>query len=428
MTVAIQIQDQSGQIVPVVVSFSMIQLPQPAMVPRMGDDRLGFFSVDFLDVGEHLSAGPKTMLSDKVDMHKSWIQRFNTSNEIKFYVDYSVPSRWREYFKEGVEAWNVAFQTIGKPDLVKAVLPGTPDWPADYDPNDARYSTISWSFDDQGVYALGLAKVDPRSGEIMKSDIIVTNGWVHAWLQELDQEAPVTRKAQGYRREERKTSPRPRQYDAVGGFRAEYGAHKRGSKEEAHAKRHRKSNPFLRNRGRYSFKKSMGKDRGEAFRVSPLTFAAAKNQMTDAEWEKVIGAGLRSVVMHETGHSLGLRHNFAASTGINEDCLRDKGCTQVNSVTTSCMDYMPANILQLQAGVENPDVFPPRIGSYDVLAIQYGYSEWTRPKLDEVLEFASRLPFCTDEDSGGDNPLCQVHDLGANPLVFYKEQLNLLKK
>lgn len=91
--------------------------------------------------------------------------------------------------KEGVEAWNAGFALLGTPAFVKAILPDDSDWPADYDLADARYSTISWCISDE-VSSEGDAKVDPRTGEIIKADIRMGEGWVWAWLKELDLLAP----------------------------------------------------------------------------------------------------------------------------------------------------------------------------------------------------------------------------------------------
>ena len=40
----------------------------------------------------------------------------------------------------------------------------------------------------------------------------------------------------------------------------------------------------------------------------------ATRKRSDAEMEKLIMQGLKEVTMHEVGHTLGLRHNFKAST------------------------------------------------------------------------------------------------------------------
>merc|ERR1719450_589220 len=158
------------------------------MTPRVADDRLLFFTTKYQDMGEHIP-GQNERPSSSVDRTSSVIWRFNVSSQpggqIRFYVDPSVPPRWRRYFREGVENWNAAFAAIGKPGAVRAVCPGDEDWPADYHVSDVRYSTLSWSLSSQ-VVSMGIAKVDPRSGEILKSDIIMSNGWAKQWLLDLD--------------------------------------------------------------------------------------------------------------------------------------------------------------------------------------------------------------------------------------------------
>ena len=76
----------------------------------------------------------------------------------------------------------------------------------------------------------------------------------------------------------------------------------------------------------------------------------------------------KSVIMHEFGHSLGLRHNFAASTKLDADKL-----------PSSIMDYEPNIIANKRTAV----------GSYDKAAVRWAYFN-ERP--------AAGLAFCTDED------------------------------
>lgn len=44
-----------------------------------------------------------------------------------------------------------------------------------------RYNSISWAVDVDEVFALGPATVDPRSGEILHSGIVFTDGWLNVW-------------------------------------------------------------------------------------------------------------------------------------------------------------------------------------------------------------------------------------------------------
>jgi hypothetical protein len=104
--------------------------------------------------------------------------------------------------------------------------------------------------------------------------------------------------------------------------------------------------------------------------------------------EEYVKAYYRSVIMHEFGHSLGLRHNFKASTQ-----------PDAQGNPASVMDYEP-NI------VASRRIQP---GFYDMAAVRFGYfSEVTVPK--------NELPFCTDEDLESDY-FCNQGDLG-DPAAF----------
>eukprot|EP00928_Gymnodinium_smaydae_P047122 TRINITY_DN3142_c0_g5_i2.p1 TRINITY_DN3142_c0_g5~~TRINITY_DN3142_c0_g5_i2.p1 ORF type:complete len:958 (+),score=202.38 TRINITY_DN3142_c0_g5_i2:341-3214(+) len=177
---------------PMVVSFSFIALPEVPMRSRIYDDRLRYFTVDYVDLGQaQTKDGEIKNVKRTVDAEKQFITRFNVTaqphQELRVHVDPSVPKRWRNYFKDGLEAWNSAFSLMGAGNVVRGVLPDSAEWPADYDPDDGRYSSVSWSVNVMSPYSLGLSKVDPRSGEIIKTDIIVSSGWVLGFLQELEE-------------------------------------------------------------------------------------------------------------------------------------------------------------------------------------------------------------------------------------------------
>lgn len=103
-----------------------------------------------------------------------------------YYIDPSVPTKWQGAIKRGVENWQKAFDAAGIPGAVKAVLPSDADFPEDYNAADMRYSTISWSVSTDKVFAIGPATVDPRSGQVLNSDIVFAHGWVHSWLGQVD--------------------------------------------------------------------------------------------------------------------------------------------------------------------------------------------------------------------------------------------------
>ncbi len=116
------------------------------------------------------------------------------------------------------------------------------------------------------------------------------------------------------------------------------------------------------------------------------------------------------VVAHEVGHTLGLRHNFKASSRytlaeINSEAVKGK-----NTLATSVMDYIPINI-PYQVGDTNGDWTMIGIGPYDYWAIEYGYTP-DEGKLPEILKRVSEpdLQYATDEDTGGADPMARRYD------------------
>jgi hypothetical protein len=141
--------------------------------------------------------------------------------------------------------------------------------------------------------------------------------------------------------------------------------------------------------------------------------------------EAFIGPLLRDVIMHEVGHTLGLRHNFKASTirslaEINTEAYR--GQAQTGSV----MDYNPINI-NVEDGPVQGDYTMVTIGPYDYWAIEYGYTASNDLKaiLSRVAE--ADLAYATDEDTWGPDPKTRRFDYGADPLNYAESQLRLVK-
>mmetsp|Transcript_4457 Transcript_4457/g.16895 ORF Transcript_4457/g.16895 Transcript_4457/m.16895 type:complete len:946 (-) Transcript_4457:27-2864(-) len=379
------------------VGFSLVLLPDEPMPPRAGDDRLLYFTQDYVDIGQRL---PKKqgLASEAVDRPVSAIWRYNLPalphNQIRIYVDPTVPARWQQSVREGVEGWNDAFELIGLPkNTVRAVLPSDPDWPEDYDMNDVRFSTISWSLSEQ-VSSMGIAKVDPRSGEILKSDIMMSDGWVQAWLSDLDRLSPNFT----FHRDARSGPHQPVPDPALEGPRASLA--------------------------------QLALLGGAAEVGDPSSATEGKAKLTRRQ---LVSDGIRSIVMHETGHILGLRHNFKGSLGISFECTQDMSCSAKHGLTASVMDYLPMNT-PAELGRE-VHAFSPVIGAYDKLAIAYGYRPlpgkdtsidgYTPPELLSILEEAEAYPTCYDEGEYDEDPACMPYDMTADPIRYGEEQLKL---
>ena len=97
--------------------------------------------------------------------------------------------------------------------------------------------------------------------------------------------------------------------------------------------------------------------------------------------------------MHEVGHSLGLRHNFKASTMLTADQLNDTAITRSKGLVGSVMDYSPINIAP--KGKKQGDYYSTTIGPYDYWAIEYAYKPIDGDEAAELKKIAARLPSTT---------------------------------
>jgi hypothetical protein len=122
-------------------------------------------------------------------------------------------------------------------------------------------------------------------------------------------------------------------------------------------------------------------------------------------------ARIRQLAAHETGHTLGLRHNYAASI--------------VNR--SSVMDYPPPTVaLGADGRPDVSDAYAVGIGEWDKVSIAYGYSDFPRetnetPALDKILSdaFSRGLLYLTDQDArplGSASPVAHLWDTGSNDL------------
>lgn len=163
--------------VTVEVSSSIVLLPDVPMATRYDSPRIGYFTTDHLFYSDS---------QDKVDTRK-YITRWRLIpsdtaaylrgeavtpvKPIKFYIDGSVPTKWRKYLIQGITDWNVAFEKIGfKNAIVAEFLPDSTEANAD----DINYSTLMYTASTK-TNAMGPSTLDPRTGEILEADIM----WWH---------------------------------------------------------------------------------------------------------------------------------------------------------------------------------------------------------------------------------------------------------
>ena len=155
---------------------SMVRLPEKPMMPRLVDERIGFFSYSLYDYGyESQRAEPRQYIARwrLEPKDPDAIKRGELSDPIKpitFYIDRGVPAKWRPWLKKGVEDWQVAFEKAGFRKAIVAKDAPTEKEDPTWSGEDARYSTIRW-LPSPIENAYGPHISDPRTGEILDSDI-----------------------------------------------------------------------------------------------------------------------------------------------------------------------------------------------------------------------------------------------------------------
>ena len=148
-------------------------------------------------------------------------------------------------------------------------------------------------------------------------------------------------------------------------------------------------------------------------------------QLIDGVPESFIGPQLKDVIMHEVGHTLGLRHNFKGSRIYDLDEMNAEEM-KGKAIGGSVMDYLPVNI-NYGEDANQGDYTMVTIGPYDYWVIEYGYANDRNYKkvLERVAE--PQLAYATDEDTWGPDPTARRFDNAKNPLDYADSQIALIK-
>lgn len=156
----------------VVLHHSMIKLPENPMMPRLFDDRVGYFSVTQMDYSrpEHRAQQRRFITRWRLEKKEPNAALSEPVKPIVYYIDRATPSWLVPFTKRGVEKWQKAFEAAGFKNAIIAKMAPSKEEDPDFHPEDARYSVIRW-LPSTVENASGPHVNDPRTGEILESDI-----------------------------------------------------------------------------------------------------------------------------------------------------------------------------------------------------------------------------------------------------------------
>ncbi len=161
---------------------SMVLLPKEPMKRRYFDERVGWFARGQVDYGLDAQRSKTVTYLDRwrLEVKDEDLEKFKNGElvepkkQIIYYIDRATPKKWIPYIKQGIEDWQVAFEEAGFKNAIIAKEAPTPEEDPEWSPEDVRYSTVRY-LASPIPNANGPHVSDPRSGEILESDI----NWYH---------------------------------------------------------------------------------------------------------------------------------------------------------------------------------------------------------------------------------------------------------
>jgi hypothetical protein len=343
------------------VHYSFWNLPKTDYKPRVGDDRVGYFLTANQDWSKPTGGR---------DIFNRYIDRWNLQKRdptlevcepvkpIIFYIEKTVPVRFRRPIRDGILEWNRAYEKVGFSNAV-LVRQQTDDneW-KDLDPEDMRYSFFRWIVTGAG-FAMGPHRANPFTGEIYDADIVFDDSMVRYYEQDLEQMTP----------------------SAVAALKADHPVLQSLFEQCPAWPRAGNEGPAWEESPETATRMTLRQRMFERQRFRCCDYMEGmKHQMALAGTilagqprevvDKFLYDVIKEVACHEVGHTLGLRHNFAGSFIYSLEEIKKRRSTE-QPTTGSIMDYNP--VLFFKENTFAGRFITPTIGPYDYWAIEYGY-------------------------------------------------------
>lgn len=386
------------------IHYSISELPQTSYRPRLADDRIGYFVTALKDFSKKEGDDDRFIrYINRWNLEKAdpSAEKSTPKEPIVFWLEKSIPFKYRKPIHDGIVEWNKAFEKAGFYDAID--VRQQPD-DAPWDPGDIRYNTFRWMTAEAG-FAMGPTRVNPTTGQILDADIIFDSDFLQVWKQEYETFTPASVAL------------------LTGGPI---------SLEEYRAEMKRAPAYMHEMHGANCACNMLG---GMSRQLALGASVMATRKRSEADMEKLIMQGLKEITMHEVGHTLGLAHNFKASTLYSLQDMNNVEKTRETGLGASVMDYNALNMMP--EGTTQGDYFSTTIGPYDMWAISYGYTPTKGGSPDgevaELKKIAARsgepgLAYSSDEDTRGidPDPHSMRFDMTSDLVEYAKSQAKLV--
>ena len=380
-----------GRNVSIKVFHTFMNMPKDDYSPRMDDARVGYFLTETNDMTATSTINYRDMI------HRWKLVKKNPEaaisepvTPITWWIENTTPLEWRETIKEGVLAWNVAFEKAGFKNAM-AVKVQQDD--ADWDAGDVRYNVLRWTSSPNPPFGgYGPSFVNPRTGEILGADIMLE--FLHFTNRVFADKLYNV---------------------AASNMNLE-------TSEELEATKF-----FEKQNLNFC---SMGHVMHENMQLGTAVLQATG--ASDLDLDALKKEGMKSLIMHEVGHTLGLNHNMKASQLFSPEQLADAAFIKGKALTGSVMDYAGINITNDRS--KQGQYADMAVGPYDVWAVQFGYQDFKNDSEMAVLLNQSTKPeliFGNDADdmrSPGKaiDPRVMIGDLSNDPITYSINRFELV--
>ena len=384
---------QDGRNVSIKIFHSFLKMPEEGYEPRLDSPKVGYFATQINDMTSIETTNYRDLVHRWRLIKKNPDQAISEPlKPIIWWIENSTPLQWRDVIKEGVLAWNEAFEKAGfKNALVVKIQPENATW----DAGDIRYNVLRWTSSPNPPFGgYGPSMTNPKTGEIIGADIMLE--FIH-FTSRIFYDKIISN---AYTNMALET---PALVDSI------------------------KNTPLYCSSGNIMHKNIM----------LGRTFLEISDASVD-ELKKITREGMKALIMHEVGHTLGLNHNMKASVIYSPEQLADADFIKGKALTGSVMDYATINLTL------DPDkqgqYFDMAVGSYDIWAIQFGYTPFKNDQeLTDLLLRSTepKLIFGNDADdmrssSRGIDPRVMTGDLSGDQIAYsidrFKIVNNALKK